>query len=81
MLETPTPRPHAARIALALFALGVTLAALGPALWTLRFAFASAQRIAMLAYWVGVLALGLVAMARIGALESVPQIIGELRDK
>ena len=62
-----------------MFALGVTLAALGPALWTLRFAFASAQRIAMLAYWVGVLALGLVAMARIGALESVPQIIGELR--
>ncbi|KAK2077667.1 hypothetical protein QBZ16_004513 [Prototheca wickerhamii] len=75
LLEAPAPRSHAARLSLALFALGVTLAALGPALWTLQFAFASAQRIVMLAYWVGVLALGLVAMARIGALESVPQII------
>lgn len=64
-----------AGLALALVLMTAAAAAVGPALWALRFAFARWRRIALLGYWVGLLVAALPLMDWVSRRRKVPTII------
>ena len=68
-------RRAAAAVAVAVLGVGAVAAAALPAVWAVRFALASPQRVALLGYWAALLAAALPAMDWLSRARRVPTII------
>ena len=68
-------RKAAAAVAVAVLGVGAMAAAALPAVWAVRFALASPQRVGLLGYWAALLAAALPAMDWLSRARRVPTII------
>ncbi len=68
-------RKALAALGLAAVLIAAVAAAIQPALWALSFAFARWRRVALLAYWVGLLVAALPLMDWVSRRRKVPTII------
>jgi len=74
-MQSSKRRKLLAGLGLALVLLTTVAAAVRPALWALGFAFARWRRVALLAYWVGLLVAALPLMDWVSQRRKVPTII------